>query len=421
MQPSPAHKAFTALTAITAFAAIETAVAAPPKDSPFGAATEGIHGQVRTRTEFLDKDHLDSTDATLSTGLRTRLNYTATPSEVVSLKIELQDSRNFGSEPAAVPANPATSTIGNSMGVDLLQAYAKAMIGQAEVVLGRQKMSLGSGRFLSTLEWHPYSRAFDGVSANIPIATGNLTAFSFIPNDPAGTDSHLWLSGLYYNQPLIPGLDLDLQAYFDHADMPAPGTASGYSLIYVGEKVSGKFGMITFEEEFIYQLGTLDPDGTDLSSQAFQLGVRVGATAGKISGNLGFDMMSGDDDATDDVSNTYRANYYFAHAFYGWMDYFVVNPPMGVMDFRADISAGLFDVNGKTGKAMLQGHYFMPAAGDGDPYGIEIDGELHFGLFPKSNIVLGAAVCIPDAGMPGFANPDDTPSYFFYLMPIFNF
>jgi hypothetical protein len=414
-------KSSLALAALTTATACGALYAAPPKDSPFGAATEGLHGQVRTRTEFIKKSFADSVDPTLSTGLRSRLSYTATPSEVVSLKFELQDSRGFGSEPAAVAANPATSTIGDAKGVDLLQAYAKAMIGQAEVVLGRQKMSLGSGRFLSTLEWHPYSRAFDGVSLNSPIATGNLTAFSFLPNDPMGAESHLWLSGLYFTQPLTPDIGLDVMAFLDHADMPVPVAPTGYSLIYVGEKISGKVGPITFEEEFIYQLGTVDPDGTDLSSQAFQLGVRVGSSVGKLSGNLGFDMMSGDDDATDDATNTYRANYFFGHAFFGWMDYFLVNPPAGVMDARADVSLGLFDINGKTGKAMVQGHYFMPAAGEGDPYGIEIDAELHFGLFPKSNIVIGAAAFIPDAAPPGFANVDDAPAYFFYLMPIFNF
>src|SRR5690606_29776256 len=111
--------------------------------------------------------------------------------------------------------------------------------------------------------------------------------------------------------------------------------------------------------------------------------------------NLGVDAMSGDDDATDDVNTLYRANYNFGHAYFGWMDYFLANPRFGVIDYRADVALPVWKSGARSAKAIAQYHYFTPQnapSGADDAYGQEIDAELHLGLFPKSNIVVGAAV-----------------------------
>ena len=54
-----------------------------------------------------------------------------------------------GQEPAAAN-NPASASVGNMKGVDLLQGYVTVEHGGTRLALGRQKMSLGAGRFLST-------------------------------------------------------------------------------------------------------------------------------------------------------------------------------------------------------------------------------------------------------------------------------
>jgi hypothetical protein len=153
--------------------------------------------------------------------------------------------------------------------------------------------------------------------------------------------------------------------------------------------------------------------------------------------------MSGDDTPTDDEMHTYRANYYFAHALYGWMDYFVANPKTGVIDYRFDADFGFLP--GPTGVPRVtlkpQFHYFAqhaPVSGAEDPYGSELDLEAHIAWFPKSNVVLGAGFFFPGdaafmlpaasqkfAGAPqanlvSKATSRET-GYFLYFMPTFNF
>ena len=73
-----------------------------------------------------------------------------------------------------------------------------------------------------------------------------------------------------------------------------------------------------------------------------------------------------------------------------------------------------------------------------DAYGQELDAEVHVAWFPKSNIVLGAALFIPDDGafrLPAASqafvptataklvdkNTTRENGYFLYFMPTFNF
>jgi hypothetical protein len=177
-------------------------------------------------------------------------------------------------------------------------------------------------------------------------------------------------------------------------------TASNYDLQYYGERVAGKIGMFAFEEEFIWQGGEASVGGKNKANAAFQLATRLGFATPNVKINAGLDMMSGDDDLTDDDMKTYRANYYFAHNLYGWMDYFVSNPQFGVMDIRLDGDFGFLP--GPTGNPRLmlkpQYHYFLPQSapsGMDDAYGQELNAEVHVAWFPKSNVVLGAGLFIP--------------------------
>jgi|GEM_PF-1411761 len=414
------------------------AAAAPPADSPFDASPSHRYGQVRTRTEYNSKNMADTSanKAALSTGLRTRLGFSTNPSENVQLKVELQDSRNFGSEPRGA-TSPASASVGNSKGVDLLQGYFAITQGDFQLALGRQKMSLGSGRFLSTLEWHPVSRAFDGVSFNWGFEPGNLTGFFYTVADdsPAAIKDAAAVGGLYYSHSIKPGVTADVFGFYDMSRLPstyAGDVALNYDLVYFGERFAGKFGMFNFEEEFIWQGGEMATATGDMTNAAFQFGLRAGATIGTSNITLGLDGMSGDDKATDDEIHTYRANYFFGHAYFGWMDYFLNNPKSGVMDYRIDASIPFLpNAAGKPTMVFKPAyHFFTPQAapsGMDDPYGQEIDAELHITYFPKSNIVLGAGVFIAGDGainMPGSgltAGKDDKPGLFLYFMPIFNF
>ena len=413
---------------------------APPPESPYSVPQPPFSGQVRVRTEYDQKAMADTAvnKPLLNSQLRTRLGFTASPSEKVEVKVEIQDVRFMGSEtpPAATAANPATATTGNLKGVDLLQGYVAVEEGIFKTALGRQKMSLGAGRFLSTLEWSPTSRSFDGLSFNLKPGKGNLTGLAYLVRDTNTTvvDDRVLLTGLYYSHEILPTFTGDVYTFYDQSKLTtiySGDTAQHYDLKYLGERVAGKFGMFTFEEEFIYQTGKLYMK-TDKTSAAFQVAARVGAVMGDHKFNAGVDAMSGDKNPADNKVKTYRANYYFAHAYYGWMDYFVSNPKYGVIDYRLDGEFGFLPGVSGTPRVTLkpQYHYFMPQsapAGAKAPYGQEVDAELHLALYPKSNIVLGAAVFSPGKSaykLPAAKlklNQNDKPGYFLYFMPMFNF
>jgi hypothetical protein len=420
--------------------------AAPPEGSPFSMPQPAFFGQVRPRTE-IDHKALRDTAANkslMNTHVRTRLGFSATPSLNVQLKVELQDTRVFGTEPSGAGV-PHTASVGNRMGVDLLQGYIAVTEGPVTVALGRQKMQLGAGRYLSTLEWHPYSRAFDGLSANWSMENADLTAFTYVVSDSitntggtaptkAATSDRLLLSGLHYNRQINENLTVEGSLIYDQSRLRTAysgDSSTSYDLFYIGQRVVGKAGMFTFEEEFIYQAGSIDY-GVSRTSAAWQLALRAGIALPKIKANIGVDAMSGDNDATDDKNTLYRANYNFGHAYFGWMDYFLANPRFGIIDYRADINAPVWKGETRSATLIAQYHYFTPQnapSGMDKPFGQEIDAELHLSLYPRSNIVIGAGVFLPGENAfriaPGVAklaaNQNDSPGYFFYFMPVFNF
>lgn len=427
---------------ILSAATIGLAWGAAPLESPYSTPQPPFFGQVRTRTEFDSKDVRDTlaNHPFLNTQLRTRLGFMAVPSEKVEIKVELQDVRFMGSEVPPTATNAATATTANSKGVDLLQGYLAIEEGNFKTALGRQKMTLGAGRFLSTLEWSPTSRAFDGVSFNYKFGEmGNLTGLSFLVRDTntAAKSDRLLLNGLYYSQQISPDIVAEGYGFYDQSRLPntvyAGDTSIAYDLEYLGERLAGKIGLFGFEEEFIYQMGEVNKKGVDYDNGAFQLAMRAGVVTPNYKANVGLDMLSGDEKPTDKEIHTYRANYYFAHALYGWMDYFVNNPKYGVMDFRLDGDfAFLPNASGNARVTVKpQYHYFLPQAapkGQDDPYGQEFDLETHLALYPKSNIVIGAALFLADKSASKLSAAKLTnaafskqPGWFVYFMPNFNF
>lgn len=422
------------------------AFAALPEGSPFTLPQPPFFGQVRPRTEFDSKDIRDTSvnKGLLHTHMRTRLGFVAAPSPKTEIKVEVQDVRFWGTETPTVGTNPATATLGNLKGVDLLQGYFAIEEGSFKGAFGRQKMQLGAGRFLSTLEWSPTSRAFDGLAFNWNLEPGNLTGFSYLVRDTsqAAISDRLLLSGLYYSHQITADIVADAYGFYDQSRLPTTSagvTSVNYDLFYFGERLAGKAGILSFEEEFIWQGGELG-GGTgpaEKTSAAWQLATRLGVILGTHKINAGLDIMSGDADPAlgDDEVNTYRANYYFAHAYFGWMDYFINNPRFGVMDYRVDANlAFLPNAAGNPRVTLIpQYHYFTPhdaPSGSDDAYGQEFDLEVHLGLYPKSNIVLGAGMFIPGDGavagnLPVARRGNKAAStqngMFLYFMPVFNF
>jgi hypothetical protein len=409
-----------------------------PAESPFAPSNPGVTGQIRSRTELDGKAVADTATNTpfLSTQLRTRLAYSAATSGFSAFKLELQDARAFGSGAPAAANNPATASVSNSKGVDLLQGYALLSYGPFSAALGRQKMSLGSGRFLSTLEWNPVSRAFDGLSANYDAGPGTLTGLLYLVRDSAekSNDDRALLTGLYYGRKLGPAHQADAYLFYDQSRLPSNvgGIPSqNHDLWYLGERLAGRFGPFAYEEEFIWQGGEIRA-GRNVPSRAFQSSLTAGLFIGPHRISAGADVMSGDADPAGGSYAAYRANYYSAHAFFGSMDYFAVNPAHGVVDLRLDGLSPLWPAAGGTPRVTVKAQYHLflpqdaPSGADG-AYGQEADAEAHLGIIPKADIVAGAGLFLPGDEASALAvaavnaGRETRPGVQFYLMPVFNF
>lgn len=421
-------------------------LAAPPPESPFSTPQPAFYGQVRPRLELDHKALADTAHSFSRTLLRSRLGFTAVTSEFSEVRVEIQDARVLGSEPAA-GANQPSATTGNAKGVDLTQGYGalEFLFGEdmaLKTAVGRMKMSLGAGRFLSTLEWSATARQLDGVASNFRKASLDVTGFAFMIRDTSTAtapvfDAYHALYGLYGS---LPVLDTLLQAeagvFYDRSRMrtsypTSPVATDNYDLWYLDGRIFGKAGFVAWEQELLWQGGeALSQAGIGLSSAAFYSASRIGIVlpAGKL--NLGVDIMSGDDKDDDELTQ-YRPNYYFGHAYFGWMDYFVSNPRYGVIDWRVDADVPL----GDWGALKPQYHFFQPQKGKDvagrslDPYGHEIDAEIHVTRIPKTLLVFGAGVFLPGDGAYLLGTPvklggptaSTAPGYFFYVMPTFNF
>lgn len=387
------------------------------------APSIGITGQVRLRAN-IDKKSADTSAFAKTYGeLRSRLGATLAPGKKVLLKVEVQDSRMLGTE----PDDAQLATVSSAKGVDLHQGYGSIQLGMFNTTLGRQKVAVGSQRLISSLEWHNVARVFDGVQMGLQFNNNMaLNAYGFVVNNllVENVNDMIILSGLHFNGNFSELFGMEAYFFNDMREgAVAPLPIRPWNLFYPGVRVKGQIGIFAYEEEFIFQVGTLPNDVNSFGFyNASRLGVRL---KNKISILAGLDILSGDDLTSTDKNERYFASYFFAHTYFGWMDYFIVNPQPGVMDIRLDASIPI----GKMITVKPAFHQFLPLQDDftnnKDPYGTEIDLELHGTFFPKTKFIFGTGIFIPGDGANNTVNVAargvDEVAYYFYFMPIFNF
>jgi hypothetical protein len=130
-----------------------------------GVESVTLGGAIRVRGEFWRPATYDvlpapPADAGLDASwvlLQTRLWLAVEVNPRVAARVELQDSRIWGTEGGAT---------GNLAGLDLFQGLVQFRMdagGPLELTLGRYAVpAFGSQRLMSPLPWHNYGRAFDG-------------------------------------------------------------------------------------------------------------------------------------------------------------------------------------------------------------------------------------------------------------------
>jgi hypothetical protein len=220
------------------------------------------NGELRFRSEADNRDFNLRSAPNLYTLSRIRLGANAVPSENITIKLTMQDSRTFGQE---------ASTTANSANLDLYEGSVKIdsiFDTSISVKLGRMPLAYGSERIIGGLGWHNYSRVFDGIvlrrvsaDMDIDLFAANVTDINTAPASVnAGTTAYLYdkgiiMAGAYASLKLIDGLPFDLYAVHERNNNQSKKDTVDYAFTTVGGLIKGKSGQFFYDGEAAAQLG----------------------------------------------------------------------------------------------------------------------------------------------------------------------
>jgi hypothetical protein len=285
-----------------------------------------ITGQVRVQGE----DHLDSDfdddegDALEFVRLRTRVMFDATVLEWLRALVKIQDSRSFGEE---------HGVLGDLEGVDLKEGFVdiRGLFGVEclDFRIGRQEMKYGNQRLISTLDWHPVGRSWDGF--RLMYDGDRFHTHLFITRIDerflvGGQDESEDFLGLYGWWDVAEKHVLDLYVLFrrnqDADDIVGEDGAGGdESLWTLGARFEGALDGFDYVAEAAFQTGDFAND--DVSAFMFEagLGYTFSDWPGKPRIGASWVYASGDDDPTDGDRETFDPLYTFGHFYLGYMDF----------------------------------------------------------------------------------------------------
>lgn len=302
------------------------------EDGDFGLA---FSLQYRPRFEYNEaKDFTEETDNEFVSH-RARLGLQATYKDFTEVFLQVQDVRLWGEE---------ASTLGDfdADGFDLHQGYLLMKYDdRCFLKLGRQEIAFDGHRIIGTVNWAQQARAFDGIHAGYRSERYSFSAVysKLTEGDLAGGDDAdlfifhgsvkpteaLYVSFLVvhdYHDPF----DINRWTFGPHATFEAGGfhaTIEGYGQL--GER----------ETASAFSAGEAD-------YAAFLASARVGYTRDsteKLTLDIWFDYLSGDEDPTDDTIEVFDTLFATNHKFYGFMDLFLNIPAhtggLGLMDLGA--------------------------------------------------------------------------------------
>jgi len=202
---------------------------------PAGAADVTFSGEYRLRGEYSNNSDFrkDVNDHTDSWGQRVRLTANAKATDDTSVKITVQDTRNWGAAQAAA-GGPNLTDDGVSNQLDLHESYVNVenLFG-APVSLraGRQELNYGDQRLVGSFGWNNNGRSFDALKVTYKSEQVDVDLFEskITENTITSTDQDFF--GAYATVKAIPDNTLDLYVL---ALRNGNNTALGFSSTTLG-------------------------------------------------------------------------------------------------------------------------------------------------------------------------------------------
>jgi len=394
-----------------------------------------ILGQIQLRSELDGRDFSNSTHPLTFTSSKIWLGVEKTFKKKLTLYVQVQDSRVFGSE---------SGTLSNSKNLDLHQGYVKLnnlFNWNWSIQAGRFEVSYGTQRFFGAVGWHFVGRSFDGIRLVLAPKSFNLQLFGLTLNESVSYIGNATPSTYPYPQEATPSQSiygfwkktkfndnnkLDVFGYWEiNREMVREDTYK-LSMPTLGASYWGTFGKISVIGEASYQFG--DMEGKDIS--AYLVSAIAFYKVGNTKLGLGIDLLSGTnpDDASTKM-NTYQATYGTNHKFYGYMDYFI-NIPLNTMNLGLNdfyITSFYKPKDSKWGFGANV-HHFMSnqsvnitvgdntSPTDKNVFGQEIDLTVKYAFIKGTTLVWGGSVFFPGNLMKFMFQPREDVAYWTYLM-----
>ncbi|MCB9474838.1 MAG: alginate export family protein [Candidatus Delongbacteria bacterium] len=361
-------------------------------------------GQVRYRSEFSNYSFDSNVDSYGMSALRTRIGFSAAPTEGLAIYVQAQDSRTMG-------GNGTSGTLVNDMNFGIHQSYLSwdcRLISGLNLLAGRFEMPKADERFFGSVGWSNVGRSFDGyvLGYETPFTMVQFYGIKVVENFTANQDVTVW--GLYFNNLFDKRVDL----FYNNDDFgqnaaEETNVRSTIGLHYDNagaEYFDGKLG-VNFN--FGMQMGSNEWGGTamDYAGQLIGLDATWALDMGFLNKvGFGYEMQSGDDSA-DNSMDAWQNLYPTAHKFNGYMD-LVNTGPNGLNDIQVNFWGSIADfVNYK-----LDYHMFSAAAdySNGTTMDTAIGSEIDLTLSKKfDNFTINAGYSMFTADDHFAGNPND--------------
>lgn len=405
----------------TAAGAVLITVIALAASSASSSTDLVVSGQVRARAELDDKAFGTTVRSQSFTDLRSRLGVRAVVDSNTIAFVQIQDSRRLGGRD---PFGSNTSgTLTNGINVDVHQAYVQINHLWRDgpgLKAGRFEVNLANQRVFGSVGWSNVGRSWEGVTVWYERAGSRVEGLALKAREDNSSEGNTD-SDIYGVTASLPKLGITGFGFYEYDAKPA-ATAPPATATNLLDRVSAGFyfkrtvGRGDVELTGVYQLGNQagvsagEPPTYDIA--AFMIAGEIGytfdaSTAPRIA--AGIDYASGDDDPSDDRIESYNNLYYTAHAFRGYMDYFVSSSPQGLLD--GVLRGSLNPTAGWSVKADL--HYFRTAVDYVDfqdrvthEVGMELDLTVSTSRVAGVTITGGGSAFFPAESFAGIADPE---------------
>jgi len=375
-----------------------------------------ITGQVRHRTEQIDKSFLDNTSNFGISFLRTRLNLKFEKEKSYAF-VQVQDARVFGSE---------TNTLsdGSADALDYHQAYfniSDLFTKGLSVKIGRQEVAYANQRLMGSVGWHNIGRSFDGFTALYKSEQYSANIFNLKERESSafGDVFDINVRGVWVEAAIKKTTKLDL--FFINQNTP-PGDDLNRHTYGIYSKGNYSLGSMTLSQEtdLVLQSGLNTVNDVSASLFGTRINLKTNDTAYKYWLGIGYDVVSGDDITTvdDEAFNTlYATN----HKYYGFMDYFLNIPAntrgAGLTD--KIISAGF---QPKVNLSVKADYHILSSSEKVtglSALGTELDLTASYGYSADLKILAGVSLFTPDDLFKIWMG--DSNASWGYLMTVYNF